>query len=194
MERAKIILNSLRRNADLLVFAVVLQFWQFLTGTPANLRTVLTVAGLYLVFRFSSAGREVEQSLSAVPAEKEKREFVEDPEAVLEITKRTGYDRIRQMAPYLGKWMTISGKYEGIAESLQRDAVHLSLLLNDGRRINLRFAVEHWDRLRAIQEGQRITATCQIPRYGLIFSPENCELIRVEPLRIAERSRLAYAS
>jgi hypothetical protein len=39
--------------------------------------------------------------------------------------------------------MTISEVYEGMVESLQRNAIHLSLLLNDGRRVNLRFAVRH---------------------------------------------------
>ncbi len=187
MKQAKtIILNALRRNVELLVFVAVVQFWPSLTGAPLNLRTLLTVGSLCVLFRFFGADGEIEKA--EVSAEKEKREFVDDPEAVLEIAKLTGYDPIRRMAPYLGKWLTISGKYEGLAESLQKDAVHVSLRLNDGRRINLRFTVEHGERLRALQQGQRITAIGQVPVWGFLFSPINCELIR------SERPRLAYAS
>jgi hypothetical protein len=186
MKRAKtIFLDSLWKNADFLVLLVLLQLWQFLTNTPLNLRTALTVAGLFVICSFFGAVRRIETRDSAQPAKAEKRKFVEDPEMVLELTKLTGYEAIRQLTPYLDKWIAISGRFEGIAESLQKDAIHLSLLLNDGRRINLRFAVEHGERLRALREGQRITAVGRIPCYGLVFSPENCELIRVEPLRLA---------
>jgi hypothetical protein len=90
--------------------------------------------------------------------------------------------------------MTLSGTYEGMAESLGRDAIHLTLLLNDGRRVNLRFAPEQGERLRDLKEGQRLTAIGRIPQRGVIFAPENCELVRVEPFRRRERSNLVYAS
>ena len=179
-----IILDALRRNADLFVFVIVMQFWPFLTGAPLNYRTVCTVAGLWMVFRFFGATRETETN-SAAPAEKEKREFVNDPDLVLELSKLTGYSAIRRMNPYRGKWMTISGTYEGMAESLQKDAIHVSLLLRDGRRINLRFTMEQGERLRGLSEGQRVMAICEIPRFGLGFTPENCELVRVERLKLA---------
>lgn len=107
-----------------------------------------------------------------------------DSETALQIAKLKGYDGIRRLTPYRGKWMTISGRFEGLAESLQNDAIHLSLLLNDGRRINLRFAAEHAERLRSLREGQRIAAIGRIPGFGTEFSPENCELIRVDPVRL----------
>ena len=181
-------LDSLWQNADVLVLVVVMQLWPVLTGSQLNLRTALSLAGLCVVYRLFGAVRETNTSASLAPPEQEKREFVDDPEVVLEIAKRTGYDAVRRLTPYLGKWMTISGRFEGLAESLQRDAIHVSLLLNDGRRVNLRFAVEHGERLRALRVGQRITAIGRIPRFGFEFSPENCELVRVEPVR------LAYAS
>jgi hypothetical protein len=124
----------------------------------------------------------------------EKRAFVEVPDAVLELAKLTGYEAVKRFAPYRGKWMTISGMYEGMAESLQRDSIHLSVLIQDGRRINLRFALTHRERLSELKQGRRISAICQIPNYGLNFAPENCELVRAEPLRRAERSNLVYVS
>jgi|SRR5580658_2874449 hypothetical protein len=181
-------LLHLWQSSDILVFAVVLQLWPLLTGTPLNYRTVFTVAGLWIVARFFGAVREVEAHSSAAPSEKETREFVDDPDAVLEVSKLTGYDAIQRMNPYRGKWMTISGRFEGMVESLQRDAIHVSLLLNDRRRINLRFGMEHGEKLRGLREGQRITAICRIPQFGSGFTPENCEVVRVE------RPRLAYAS
>ena len=84
--------------------------------------------------------------------------------------------------------MTISGRFEGIAESLQKDAIHLSLLLNDGRRVNLKYDCEHGDQLRELREGQRITAIGRIQHSYFTFTLEDCELVR------AERLRLAYAS
>ena len=188
MNRAiSIFLRSFRQNADFLALILVLQFWPILTKSALNLRTALTLAGLCIVYRLSGM-RSTETQNPAATEELEKREFVDDSEAVLKIAKLTGYDAVRRLTPYLGKWITISGRFEGLAESLQRDAIHLSLLLNDGRRINLRFGVEHGERLRALREGQRITAIGRIPRFGLEFTPENCELVRVEPVR------LAYAS
>ena len=96
--------------------------------------------------------------------EKQKRlgVFVEDPAVVLELAKHTGYDALRRFTPYLGKWMIISGRFDGIAESLQHDSIHLSLLLHDSRRINLRFAIAHRDQLQRLKEGQQITAIGKI--------------------------------
>jgi hypothetical protein len=189
MKRATIkFLHYFWKNADVIVLVIALAGWQFLTGTPLTSRIGLIVVGLSVVFRLLGAFEEIDSAskapLEGAPPATEKREFVEDPEAVLELAKLTGYEAVRRFAPYLGKWMMISGRYEGIAESLQRDAIHLSLLLDDGRRMNLRFALEREEKLRALQEGQRITAICRI-QYRGSFTPEDCELVR------AERSRLA---
>jgi len=132
---------------------------------------------------------------TAAPGEPaEERAFVEDPEALLELAKLSGYDAIRRFAPYLGKWMKISGTYEGIAKSLLRDSIHLSLLLHDGRRINLRFAFDREEELRGLQIGQRITAICQIQHLNFTLKPENCELVRTEPLRRVGRGMFAHVS
>jgi hypothetical protein len=181
-------------DLDVFVFAIVMASWQFLTGSPLSLRTVATVAGLWIISRFFGAVREIEKHDSSTPTVKQKKEFVDDPAAVLEIARLSGCEAIRRFTPFLGKWMTISGAFEGLAESLQRDAIHLSLLLSDARRVNLRFSIEQAEALRALREGQTITAICQIEHRGFVFTPENCELLRVEPLRKDELSRLAYAS
>jgi hypothetical protein len=175
---------SLRTNLDFIFLVVVLEYWQDLTKTPLSLRTALTLAGLCVLFRLAGLRED-----SSAPTQKAKREFVDDPENVLEVAKLTGYDALRGFAPYLDKWMTISGKFEGLAESLQKDVWHLSLLLIDGRRVNLRFAMEHERELRQLRPGQRVTVIGQIQQRGLDqFAPINCELVRAEPLR------LAYAS
>ena len=183
----KILLHSIAQNADFLALILILQYWPLLTNTPLQLSTALTLAGLCIVYRVSAIAREIRTPAAAVP--EEKRDFVEDPGAVLELARLTGYEGIRRMTPYIGKWIALSGRFEGIAESLRKDAVHLSLLLDDGRRINLRFSTDYLERLKALREGQRISVAGRIPHGGgLVFSPENCELIRVEPVR------LAYAS
>jgi hypothetical protein len=179
------------------VFAGVLGAWESLTRTPLSLRTALTLAGLYgalrLLREMQNAFEEVEAE-TAAPEQGKQRVFVDDPEAVLELAKLSGYEAIRRFTPYLGKWMTISGSYEGIAESFSRDCIHLTLVLNDGRRVNLKFGLVQGERLRELKEGQRISAICQIQHVGLIFTPENCEVVRAEPLCRAGRRKLAYVS
>jgi hypothetical protein len=48
----------------------------------------------------------------------------------------------RLLIPNLDKWIAVSGRFEGIAEPLPGDAVHLSLVRESGRRIHLRFSIE----------------------------------------------------
>jgi hypothetical protein len=183
----------LLKNLDGMVVPIALVSWQFLTKSPLNIRTALTLCSLLILQNALSRIRAIHAS--AAPGEPaEKRVFVEDPEAVLELAKLSGYDAIRRFAPYLGKWMTISGTYEGIAKSLLKDSIHLSLPLHDGRRINLRFAVDREEELRGLQIGQRITAIRQIQHLSFTLKPENCELVRAEPLRRAARSMLAHVS
>jgi hypothetical protein len=130
MKRTRIkFLDSLWQNADFLALAVAVQFWPLLTNTPLSLRTALTLAGLCVVYALLRVLRQSERRDSAAPPAEERREFVEHPERVLELAKLTGYDAIRRLTPYLGKWITISGRFDGMAESLQRDAAHVSVLL-----------------------------------------------------------------
>jgi len=184
---------------EVCIFGAVLGGWQFFTKTPLTDRTAWTVVGLWVALDLVAAFRkgywesQLAKAGEAVPKQ-ETRTFVDDSEAILELAKLRGLDAIRQFTPYLGKWMTISGTFEGIAESLSRDAIHLTLVLTDGRRVNLRFAPEHGEQLRELKAGQRITAICRIEHRGFAFTPENCELIRVEPLKRADRPTLAYAS
>ncbi len=169
------------------MLAVVAANWQFLTGTPLSWRGALIVAGLGVLFYVNGRVQEMRSQPSDAPVE-DKRVFADDPEVVLGLARLTGYEAVRRFGPYIGKWMTISGRFEGIAESLQRDAVHLSLVIDDGRRVNLRFELEHADQLRGLREGQRITATGRIQHRYFTFTLEECELVG------AERLRLAYAS
>jgi hypothetical protein len=89
--------------------------------------------------------------------------------------------RIRR---YADKWIAVAGNYEGSAESLLRDSLHVSLLLADGRRVNVQFARDHAESIRQLRPGQRITVIspcCLGP--GLVL--RNAELAHTEPLRRA---------
>lgn len=195
MKRALDFGRFLLRHADSVVIPIAFASWQFLTKSPLTVRTALTLCLLLVAQNALSRIRALNDTTARTGREKEsKRVFVEDPEAVLELAKLTGYDAIKRFAPYLGKWITISGTYEGIAKSLLRDSIHLSLLLNDGQRINLRFAVDREEELRGLQLGQRITAIGQIQHLSFSLKPENCELVRAEPLRREGRSMLARVS
>jgi hypothetical protein len=143
-----------------------------------TVRTILTLSGLCVftsLFGYVS-GRLSSLSAASV-AKQEKREFIDNPGAILELAKLKGYESIRLFAPYLGKWMTISGVYDGAAKSLDQDSTHVSILLADNRRINLRFAADQLQQIGTLRLGQRITAICQIRQSNFTFAPENCELL-----------------
>jgi hypothetical protein len=165
----------------------ILLGWPFLTGNPLTLRTELTLVVFYSLIEGTL---RVERG-SEDEARRSKRVFVEDSEAVLQLAKLTGFESIGPFNPYREKWMWITGEFEGATESLQHDAIHASILLEDGRRLNLRFPMTSRERVARLKEGQRITAIGQIPLYGPTFRPENCELICVEPARPARRFSLA---
>ncbi len=189
MKRATTILGrALWTNAGILLFCVALQFWQFLTGAPLTTRTAVTVVLLCMICRSFGAIQEGRGRVVPEPANSElDRVFVDDASAVLERSKLTGYDAVRSFTPYLGKWMTISGRHEGIT--------------GEGWHSSVSF-VDRWqthkspicDAARRLRSGQRITAVCQIQHRYFTFTPENCELVRAEPIRYAERSTVSVAS
>src|SRR5579862_4287398 len=156
----------LLKNWELLVFIAVAAGWERITGAPFTVRTAVSLLGCRfilsllwrLVLRLLKVYRDTIIEAAVSENDKRLRVFVEDPAAVLALAKHTGYDALRRFTPYLGKWLMISGSFDGIAESLQHDAIHLSLLLHDNRRINLRFAIEHRDQLLRLTDGQQITA------------------------------------
>src|SRR5271169_4943667 len=100
----------------------VLGGWQFFTKTALTNRTAWTVAGFYVALNLVAViKKSYEESQTAnvrpegAEADRErKRIFVEDSEAILDLARLGGWDAIRQFTPYLGKWMTISGTYEGM--------------------------------------------------------------------------------
>lgn len=172
---------------DALALSAVLLGWRFFTGSPLNTRTALTVAGLYSVLRILQAVQNAAKETGTAPAGDTgaKRVFVKDPAQVLDLAKIEGYEAIRRSTPYLDKWLTISGAFEGRAESLRRDSMYVSLILDDGRRVNLRFAGNKRAEIQCLQQGQRITANCQIRHYDFALRLENCELVDTEPFRRA---------
>jgi hypothetical protein len=117
---------------------------------------------------------------AAVPAAAEEtrgnRIFVEDPGEVLALARYSGFDYVKRVTPFAGKWMRFSGRLEGIAESLGRDFIHLTLLLNDGQRVNVQFAADTKQHLDGLKTGRRVTVIGQVPVSGSILMPENCEL------------------
>jgi hypothetical protein len=187
------------KQSALPIILLVLWAEEHFTGRLFIGRTAWVLFGFYAIYiavyvvvvsikSYVEAYRDT--LLKAVATEKEKRLrcFVEDPQAVLELTRQSGsLTTLKRLAPYLGKWMTISGRFEGIADALHGDSVHVSILLEDGRRINLRFAPDHRDRLMCLREGECATAVGRIDYRDLTLIPEDCELVRVEPARGVER-------
>jgi hypothetical protein len=113
------------------------------------------------------------------------RKLVPNAESLLQRYGHTGTSAERLLIPYLDRWIRISGTFEGSAESLIGDATFLSLLLEDGRRIQLRFPGGDRNALRLLRKGQTIAAACQVRHgYGAgVFVLDNCELTRAEPVQ-----------
>jgi type II secretory pathway pseudopilin PulG len=161
------------------------------TPLPAETKWSLYTAAI-LAISFSNWRREVRRAdaaEAALAAEKQQarthRVFVENPQALVERYSHTGTSAERLLIPYLDKWITVSGRFEGFAESLTGDAIHVSLTSERGRRIHLQFPIQSQDRLQPLRPGQQLTAVCQVKHgYGAgVFKLENSELVRVEPIR-----------
>jgi len=163
-------------ESKFILFVVVLESWPLLTGTALTFRMAFVLAGLYVLLTVPASTRRSRETGST--ASEAQRVFV-PAEAVLEVARLTGYELLSRMTPYLGKWIRISGRFGGTAESLERNAIHTSLLLDDGWRMNLRFNADRAEDLRSLLMGQRVTAIGRVQFSGYSLVPENCELIRV---------------
>ncbi len=172
---------------SVIVFVLLQLYWEPITGTSLTWRTRVTLCVFYALVAIAEGIKHVEQGLRRETSAKPKRVFVEDPDAVLELAKLTGYESIKPFNRYLGKWMSIAGEFEGFGETLQGDAFHMSLRLDDGRRLNLSFDRSQRDSLQPLRPGQHITAIGEIERVSFELRPQHCELVRVEPLRAAPR-------
>ena len=179
-----------------LAFAAVLFGWRWLTGTQLTFRTGLLLGTLW-VFLAMIQGfiTGVARTLLGEKV-KSKREFVKDPDGVLQLARLTGYESIRPFNRYRGKWMTVAGEFEGFTESFERNALHVSVRLEDGRRLVLRFDRDQREAFDPVRSGQRITAIGEIEqayvqRAYFELQPQHCELVRVEPLRLTSRLTLA---
>jgi hypothetical protein len=88
---------------------------------------------------------------------------------------------------YFGKWIRVSGVFDGATESLSDETVQVSLLLSDGQRINLHFSAERHSEISCLVNGQTITAVSRIepvPNYGggyFVFA--GSEILSVKPRR-----------
>jgi hypothetical protein len=117
------------------------------------------------------------------------RTYVPNAASLLQRHGQTGTAAERLIVPYLDQWLRVSGTFEGAAESLLGDATFLSLLLENGRRIQLRFPGADRNALRLLRNGQTIAAACQIRHgYGAgAFVLDNCELTSAEPIQTVLR-------
>jgi hypothetical protein len=184
-------LQFLACYTDLLVVWSGLLLWEALAGKPLSLEIKWSCyLGAFAAASFRNWRKQLLRARAAeaaLAAEKEKptpaRTFLQSPEGLLERYGQTGNLSERLLIPHLDKWIQISGSYEGAADSLVGDAAFISLILENGRRIQLRFPGDRRDPLRLLRVGQQITAVCQIQHgYGTgIFVLDNCERIRAEP-------------
>ena len=187
------VLQFLLQHTELLWMGIGIVVWEAYTRTsvPAEMKWRLYGCA-FIGASFSNWRRAVLRGQAAeevLAAEKKKsnpvRIFVEDSEALIDRYGHTGTLAEKLLAPDLDKWIRVSGAFEGTADALVGDTIYLSLILENGRRVHLRFPIEARRRLRLLQEGQQLMTACQIRHgYGAgVFALENCELMRVEPLR-----------
>ncbi len=160
--------------------------WQRFGGRP--LPQELTWALLFGSFAATSfsawrkqllRAREAEAALAAQNGVSPPiRKFLDKPEALLQRYTHTGVLAERLLVPYLDRWIRVHGRLEGTADSLSGDAIFLSLVQENGRRIQLRFPADARERLRLLRQGEPVSAECQV-RHGYgegVFTLENCVL------------------
>ena len=189
------VLQFLLNYTDLLVVWSGLALWEAFTRKPLPVEIKWSLySGAFVAASFSNWRKQLLRARTAeaaLTAEKRKsspvRIFVEDAESLLDRYGHTGTPSEKLLTPNLEKWIQVSGSFEGAADSLAGDAKFISLILENGRRIQLRFPGDRGHALRLLREGREITVACQILHgYGTgVFVLDNCELIRTEPLRPA---------
>lgn len=142
--------------------------------------------GAFVVSSFFVWRKEVSRTRAAeaaLAAERKRtiprRVFVENPESILERYGQRGARAERLLVPYLDRWIRVEGRFEGIADSLEGDSIFMSLILENGRRIQLRFSTDSRNRLQNLRAGQALVAVCQIHHgYGAgVFTLVNCEIV-----------------
>lgn len=141
--------------------------WSLYTGAFAAISFVNWRSAIKKAEAAECALKEEKRKVSA------KRVFAEEPEVLLD-RYEMGRPLDARMVSYLDKWIRVSGKFEGTAESLVGDAIHVSVLLKSGRRIPIRFPSESRDRLHVLREGQQLRAVCQVGP-GMVLG--NAELV-----------------
>jgi hypothetical protein len=132
--------------------------------------------------RANSRARDAERA-AAKKQEAAKRVYAGEPEALLAHLRDPRRFSEIELTCYLEEWLMLSGIVEGVAESLVGDAIYLTLILERGQRINLRFAADDRKQIEKLRVGQVVTAAGQIRGAFPKFTLENCELLRVAPVR-----------
>ena len=188
-------LQFLFSYTDLLVVWSGLLLWEGFAGKPLSVEIKWSsYVAAFVATSFWNWRKQLlraRDAETALASEQRKstaaRKFVRNPEVLLDRYGQTGTPSEKLLVPYLDKWIQVSGSFEGAADSLVGDATFISLILANGRRIQLRFPGDRSCPLRPLREGQQITAVCEIQHgHGAgIFVLDNCELIRVEPSRPA---------
>jgi hypothetical protein len=149
-----------------------------------------SLIGIMLVDSFYAWERQfqrAEEMTKGSVVNQEKRAFVRTSDSVLALYKRNGYGVLAQANQYFGKWIRVSGIFDGATGSLSDETVHVSLLLSDGQRINLHFSAERHSEISCLVNGQAITAVSRIepvPNYGggyFVFA--GSEILSVKPRR-----------
>jgi hypothetical protein len=110
------------------------------------------------------------------------------PETLLSFYEgRMGIEGDRLLAPYVGKWMKISGEIEDITSMLGVSSIGpMITLAHDRDKIPnaiLNFSGDQKDRVATLRRKQRITALCMI--FGSLIhtiSLSNCELVEAGPM------------
>lgn len=183
------------KYTDLLVVWCAVLLWEALTKRPLPVETKWPLYfGAFVVVSFFNWRKEMLRARTAevdLAAERKKgspiRIFAVHPESLLERYAHRGVRAERLLAPYLDKWIRVSGRFEGTADSLLGDAIFMSLVLENDQRIQLSFSTERRERIRLLRAGEQVVAVCQILHgYGAgVFTLGNCELVSAEQTRPA---------
>ena len=138
-----------------LILFVALSYARWLNGP-----VIVSLIGLMLGDSFNAWERQfrrAEEMTKVSGVNKEKRAFVPNNDSVLALYGRSGYSMLARVNQFYGKWIRVSGMFDGATESLNDETIHVSLLLGNGQRINLHFSAESHSEISCLVNGQTIT-------------------------------------
>lgn len=138
--------------------------YEWIAKKPVDTVTQWAIcAGAFVAISFWNWQKAVSRAeVAEEKREESKRVYADKPgELIAHLSDPSLLTRM-QLIPYMDTWIPVEGVVEDRANSLTGDAIHVTLRLERGRRVNLQFDMRERDQLRGVRPGQYLSAICRV--------------------------------